>query len=250
MYIDLVRIGKNYCVGKHKSRNAISNLSLSISENEIVTVLGQSGCGKSTLLKIIAGIEKPDAGQAYFRGQPITGIAMERGYIYQDYSLFPWLTVRQNIGFGLRNKNIPKHQKKVLIEEYLEKFGLKGAEQLYPRQLSGGMKQRTAIARSFCLKPDLLLLDEPFSALDMMNRHKLQDELLEILKGEKITYVMVTHDIEEAIYLSDRIIVMTPSPGAIQAIIPVSMPRPRTRTSSEFLTMREEIADMFYSKSI
>ncbi|RRJ67319.1 ABC transporter ATP-binding protein [Paenibacillus oralis] len=244
--MELNGIRKSYRTRRNELLNVLSDISLAVQENEIVSLIGQSGCGKSTLLKIIAGIEQPDSGLVRFQGRPVTGLSTNRGYIYQDYALFPWLTVRQNISFGLRNQRIAKGYKRLLVEGYVDKFGLNSAKNLYPHQLSGGMKQRTAIARALCMKPGLLLLDEPFSALDMMNRYKLQDELLAVWGTEKMTYILVTHDIEEAIYLSDRIVVMTPSPSQIKEVVSIPIARPRVRTSLEFVKIRERISDLLF----
>lgn len=164
--------------------------------------------------------------------------------VFQDYALFPWLTVRKNILFGLDLAKVEEHKKMTILDEYLELFELNEAADLYPNQLSGGMKQRVAIARALCLKPKLLLLDEPFAALDPFLRQKLQDELLRIWNVEKITFVLVTHDIEEAIYLADRIVVLAPKPGRTHEVIPVNLPRIRSRTDSNFIAIRNKIIDL------
>lgn len=246
MYMELNGVRKSYRTRRSELLNVLSDISLTVQENEIISLIGQSGCGKSTLLKIIAGIEQPDTGLVQYQERPVTGLSTNRGYIYQDYALFPWLTVRQNISFGLRNQRIAKRDKRLMVEGYIDKFGLISVKNLYPHQLSGGMKQRTAIARALCMKPSLLLLDEPFSALDMMNRYKLQDELLAVWGTEKMTYILVTHDIEEAIYLSDRIVVMTPSPSQIKEVVSIPIPRPRVRTSIEFVKIRERISGLLF----
>ncbi|MGG3664867.1 ABC transporter ATP-binding protein [Bacillus gobiensis] len=243
MLVTLENVTKAYHAGG-QNVEVLSNLSMSIQEKEFVCIVGPSGSGKSTILKMIAGIEETTSGNICFEGQKIAGPSLEKGFVFQDYALFPWLTVRKNILFGLEMANANSVLKKKRLEEYLDLLDLEKAVDLYPSQLSGGMKQRVAIARALCLKPKLLLMDEPFAALDPFLRQKLQLELLRIWNAENITFVLVTHDIEEAIYLADRIIVLTPSPGKINEIISVSLPRPRLRTSQEFIQVRNKILDL------
>jgi nitrate ABC transporter ATP-binding subunit len=248
MSVEIHNVTKSFKVGTEEVI-ALDRISLSIKEKEFLCLLGPSGCGKSTLLKLIAGIDQPDDGEILFDGQRVREPSKERGVVFQDYALFPWLTVRKNILFGLELAKVDPHKKKSILDEYLQLFELHEAADLYPNQLSGGMKQRVAIARALCLKPELLLLDEPFAALDPFLRQKLQDELLRIWNVEKITFILVTHDIEEAIYLADRIVVLTPKPGKINEVIPVHLPRPRSRTDSHFIEIRNRIIRLLNPQS-
>ncbi|MFP3126716.1 ABC transporter ATP-binding protein [Ectobacillus funiculus] len=243
MLVTLEKVTKAYNVGQ-KNVEALSSISISIHEKEFVCIVGPSGSGKSTLLKMIAGIDNATSGNVNFEGQKVVGPSLKKGFIFQDYALFPWLTVRKNILFGLEMANASTVIKKKRLEEYLHLLDLEKAVNLYPNQLSGGMRQRVAIARALCLKPKLLLMDEPFAALDLFLRQKLQEELLRIWQAENITFILVTHDIEEAIYLADRIIVLTPGPGRVNEIISISLPRPRLRTGEEFMQIRNKIIDL------
>ena len=211
---------------------ALKDVNLEIKPGEFISIIGPSGCGKTTLLRLIAGLDKPQTGQLFIDGAKITGADPSRGYVFQQGSLFPWLSVRNNIAYGLRARNVYK-SKKENIENYIELVGLKGFEKSYPHQISGGMAQRVAIARALINEPKALLLDEPMGALDSFTRADLQDKLL------------VTHDIDEAIYLSDRIVIMTPRPGKISKIIDVNLSRPRQRGSASFLDMRRQILEFF-----
>ncbi|NMO98219.1 ABC transporter ATP-binding protein [Paenibacillus lemnae] len=244
MYIDIQQACKTFQSGSDDTIEALKDITLSVSQGEFISLIGPSGCGKSTLLKMIAGIERPDQGTVCFEGKEVSDLSPERGYIFQDYALFPWLTVRQNIQFGLRHKGKSRKEQKLIAEEYIEKFKLTGADHLFPYQLSGGMKQRTAIARALCLKPGLLLMDEPFAALDTILRYKLQEELLRIWGLEQVTVLMVTHDIEESIYLSDRIIVMSSRPGFVKKELSIPLERPRMRTEPEFMRLREQLTQL------
>ncbi|WP_342046313.1 ABC transporter ATP-binding protein [Bacillus sp. OTU530] len=243
MLVTLEKVTKAYNVGQ-KNVEALSNISMSIHEKEFVCIVGPSGSGKSTLLKMIAGIDNATSGNVKFEGQKVVGPSLEKGFVFQDYALFPWLTVRKNILFGLEMANASTVIKKKRLEEYLHLLDLEKAANLYPNQLSGGMRQRVAIARALCLKPKLLLMDEPFAALDLFLRQKLQEELLRIWQAENITFILVTHDIEEAIYLADRVIVLTPGPGRVNEIIPISLPRLRLRTGEDFMQIRNKIIDL------
>ncbi|MDC7302123.1 ABC transporter ATP-binding protein [Agathobacter ruminis] len=223
---------------------ALKDVNLEIKPGEFISIIGPSGCGKTTLLRLIAGLDKPQTGQLFIDGAEITGADPSRGYVFQQGSLFPWLSVRNNIAYGLRARNVYK-SKKENIENYIELVGLKGFEKSYPHQISGGMAQRVAIARALINEPKALLLDEPMGALDSFTRADLQDKLLELWKKDGTTMVLVTHDIDEAIYLSDRIVIMTPRPGKISKIIDVNLSRPRQRGSASFLDMRRQILEFF-----
>lgn len=243
MQVDISGLTKHYETGTGSAVPVLSDISMSIGEAEFVCLLGPSGCGKSTLLKLIAGLEQPTRGTISFPGESGGGggISRDCGFIFQNYALFPWLTVKENIRFGLQMRKVPRKRQLEIVEEYLTAYGLTGAAELYPSQLSGGMSQRVAIARALCLKPKLLLMDEPFGALDAILRLKLQEEVVRIWEKEKITFMLVTHDVEEAIYLADRIIVMTPGPGRISQSVRVEIPRPRIRTNSDFAELRSRM---------
>lgn len=223
---------------------ALRDVSLNIRKGEFISIIGPSGCGKTTLLRLIAGLDKPQAGGLTIDGDPIKDVSPERGYVFQQGSLFPWLTVENNISYGLKARKVFKSNKDK-ISKYISMVGLDGFEKSYPHQISGGMAQRVAIARALINEPKALLLDEPMGALDSFTRSDLQDKLLELWKENGTTMILVTHDIDEAIYLSDRIVIMTPRPGKISKIIDVDLPRPRHRGGTEFLALRKSILEFF-----
>ena len=223
---------------------ALEDVSLKIKRGEFISIIGASGCGKTTLLRSIAGLDKPESGSIVMDDHPITKPDPERGYVFQQGGLFNWLTVEQNISYGLKTRRVYK-QKKDDVAKYIELVGLKGFEDSYPYQISGGMAQRVAIARTLINEPEMLLLDEPMGALDSFTRADIQDKLLELHRLNGITMVLVTHDIDEAIYLSDRIVIMTPRPGKISNIIEVKIPHPRQRGGVEFLAMRRKLLEEF-----
>lgn len=222
---------------------ALDDVSLDIAEGEFVTIVGASGCGKSTLLRLGAGLDRPTSGFVGHAGRPVTEPSLERGIVFQEPRLFPWLTVARNIALGLENSGLSKAEKRRLVESHLELVGLSGFANAYPHQLSGGMAQRTGIARGLVNRPNALFLDEPFGALDAITKTRLQDELQDIWAKERITMVLVTHDVEEAVYLGDRVVVMSPRPGRIRDIIPVELPRPRARTSQRLLDVRNRVLE-------
>ncbi len=218
---------------------ALDGINLQISDGEFITLLGASGCGKSTLLRIIAGLEVPTEGNALFNGKRINGTSPKRGLVFQEHTLFAWLTVRQNIEFAL--KATKKLSGKKVVDNWLEVAGLAEFANNFPHQLSGGMRQRAALVRALAVLPEVLLLDEPLGALDSFTRMNLQDELIRLWKERGNTMVMVTHDIDEAIYLSQRIVVMSPRPGRIAQILEVPMSYPRNRASGDFTALRTQI---------
>jgi len=232
---------------------ALQPTDLSIAKNDFITILGPSGCGKSTLLRIVAGLDKPTSGEVLLDGRKIDGPGPDRGVVFQSYTLFPWLTVADNIAFGLKEKGMPEGQRKDIVASYIEKVGLKGFENHFPKQLSGGMQQRTAIARALANDPEILLLDEPFGALDNQTRALMQELLLGIWERERKTVLFVTHDIEEAIFLASRVIVMSARPGRIKADLPVDLPHPRhytMKTSVAFSDLKARLTEEIRAEAV
>ncbi|HZY84899.1 MAG TPA: ABC transporter ATP-binding protein [Gemmataceae bacterium] len=224
---------------------ALGGVSLAVEASEMVSLIGPSGCGKSTLLRLIAGLDAPTAGELRVGGEPITGPSAERGLMFQDPNLFPWLSVRRNIQAGLVARGVLRRRRHE-VEEFMRLMGLEGFADVYPHQLSGGMAQRAALARALVNHPRVLLLDEPLGALDQFTRMRMQDEVLRVWQARGTTMVLVTHDIDEAIYMSDRIALMTARPGRVERIIEVSLARPRQRNSPEFLKLRAAILEMLH----
>ncbi len=220
---------------------ALQDVFFEVKKNEFFGVVGHSGCGKTTLLNLLAGFETPTAGRILIDGREVLRPNWEKGVVFQEHALFPWYTVRQNISFGLEMKGVSQEERKRLIDYYIDLVGLKGFEEKYPRELSGGMKQRAGIARSLATDPAILLMDEPFASLDYQNRILMQDELLRIWGRETKTVVFVTHNIEEAVKLSDRVLVMTRHPGRVREIVPVDLPRPRDEAQPEFIRLKVRI---------
>ncbi|MCW3475484.1 ABC transporter ATP-binding protein [Limobrevibacterium gyesilva] len=228
--IRLDRVSKTYTrAGGGEPVRALSEISADIADGAFVTIVGPSGCGKSTLLYIVGGFVPASGGAVLVEGKPIAGPGPDRGPVFQEFALFPWKTVRQNIRFGLAEQNVPRAEADRRVDELLDLVHLRQYAALYPKELSGGMKQRVAIARTLAYRPRTLLMDEPFGALDAHTRAKLQDELLQIWERERKTVLFITHGVDEAVYLSDRILVMSAAPGAIKADIAVDLPRPRRR---------------------
>ncbi|MFT4192855.1 MAG: ABC transporter ATP-binding protein [Comamonas sp.] len=224
------------------SITVLRDFDLDIREGEFISILGPSGCGKSTFLSILAGLTERSGGSIAINGQPLTGINPNQGVVFQGYALFPWRTVLENIAVGLEIRGVPKAERLRTAREYLELVGLDGFANRYPHEISGGMKQRVAIARSLAYQPDVLLMDEPFAALDAQTREILQGELLRIWERHRKTIVFITHSLDEAIYLSDRVAVMTRRPGTIKEIIDIDLPRPRDaelRNTPEFVALRQ-----------
>ncbi|KAK45562.1 sulfonate ABC transporter ATP-binding protein [Caballeronia jiangsuensis] len=227
----------------------LDRVDLSIASGDFVSIVGASGCGKSTLLRLIAGLDGSHEGEIAFDGKRIVTTDLSRGIVFQDHRLFPWLDVEQNVAVALRNAPLSKAAKARAVAEHIELVGLTGYERHYPHQLSGGMAQRVAIARGLVNRPRLLLLDEPFGALDALTRSRLQLELQRIWERERITMVLVTHDVEEAVLLSDRIVVMQARPGRIGEVIDVSLPRPRKVGHREVARLRDDIVDTFFTEA-
>jgi len=225
---------------------ALEPTSLAVADNDFVTILGPSGCGKSTLLRLVAGLDTPTTGGILLDGKAITGPGADRGMVFQSYTLFPWLTVKENISFGLRERGVAPRERAAIASEWLDKVGLAGFAHHYPKQLSGGMQQRTAIARALANGPKILLLDEPFGALDNQTRGLMQELLLGIWERERKTVIFVTHDIEEAVFLASRVVVMTARPGRIKADVAVDLPHPRhytLKTSPEFSALKARLTE-------
>jgi len=223
--------------------HALENINLEVRKGEFVCLLGASGCGKSTLLRIVGGFENPSEGSAKIYGTPIESPGPDRGVVFQDYALFPWLTVAENISFGPKHRGLAKSEIKETSQKYMQMVGLTQFANKYPNTLSGGMKQRVAIARVLANDAEILLMDEPFAALDALTRAKLQEELLEIWERTNLTVIFVTHSVEEAVILSDRIVVMGAGPGHIESEISLNLPRPRDPSSIEFNDLRRDVSN-------
>jgi ABC-type nitrate/sulfonate/bicarbonate transport system ATPase subunit len=226
--------------------DALLPTTLAVADNDFITILGPSGCGKSTLLRIVAGLDVPTTGQVHLDGRAVAGPGADRGMVFQSYTLFPWLTVVDNIRFGLREKAMPERRAAEIAAHYVDKVGLGGFEHHYPKMLSGGMQQRTAIARALANEPRILLLDEPFGALDNQTRSLMQELLLSIWESERKTVLFVTHDIEEAIFMANRVVVMTARPGRIKAEVAVPLAHPRhytVKTSPAFSVLKAELTE-------
>lgn len=231
---------------------ALKDINLEVKESEFVVMAGPSGCGKSTLINIIGGLEEATEGEVLIEGKPVTAPGADRGMVFQGYSLFPWLTVQKNVEFGLKMKKVAKSERERIAKEYIQLVGLSGFENALPKQLSGGMKQRVAIARTLANSPEILLMDEPFGALDAQTRMVMQELLARISRETKNTILFITHDIDEAILLADRIYVMSRRPGTIREILEVQMSGERSHemlVTPEFLQMKRKIMDMLWQES-
>ena len=232
---------------------ALTPVDLNVAENDFITLLGPSGCGKSTLLRIIAGLDRPSSGRVMLDGRAVEGPGPDRGMVFQSYTLFPWLTVAENIAYGLRERGVPLREREAVAAAWIGRVGLTGFERYYPKQLSGGMQQRTAIARALANDPGVLLLDEPFGALDNQTRGLMQELLLGIWERERKTVVFVTHDIEEAVFLASRVLVMSARPGRIKAEVPVDLPHPRdyrVKTSPEFNALKARLTEEIRAEAV
>ncbi len=225
---------------------ALEPTTLTVEDNDFITILGPSGCGKSTLLRIVAGLDQPTTGSVLLDGEAVRDPGPDRGMVFQSYTLFPWLTVRENICFGLREKNVPEKQQAEIAAHFIEQVGLKGFENHFPKQLSGGMQQRTALARALANDPKIMLLDEPFGALDNQTRALMQELLLGIWEQHKKTVLFVTHDIDEAIFMANRVLVMTARPGKVKCDIGIDLPHPRhytMKTTPEFAAYKARLTE-------
>ncbi|MGC3985324.1 MAG: ABC transporter ATP-binding protein [Pseudorhodoferax sp.] len=228
----------------------LENIDLHVPAGRFVSIVGASGCGKSTLLRLVLGLEDEYEGRIELDGRPIAGTGPERGIVFQDHRLFPWLDVEQNIAVGLRNAPLSPAEKRERVAEHVALVGLQGFEHSFPHQISGGMAQRVAIARGLVNRPRVLLLDEPFGALDALTRSRLQNELQRIWQAERITMLLVTHDVEEAVFLGDQVVVMQPHPGRIRRIVDVDLPHPRHRSDPRFIALRDDVLSDFLEPGV
>ena len=227
---------------------ALEKINIEVKPNEFLCIIGPSGCGKTTLLRMIAGLDYPSSGEIILDGEKVSGPSPDRGMVFQEFSLFPWRTVLKNVEFGLEIRGMKDKERREIAEQYLELVGLRDFENSYPYELSGGMKQRVAIARALATEPSILLMDEPFGSVDAQTRNVLQEELLEIWKRTKKTILFVTHSVDEAVYLADRVAVMSSRPGCLVKCVEIDIPRPRKRTSMEANEIRERLLMLLGSK--
>lgn len=242
-YLQIRDLNKSFIINQNIVP-VLKDIDISIRQGEFVSIIGSSGCGKSTLLRIIAGLETDYNGVVTLNNEKITKPGLDRGMVFQEHRLFPWLTVRENVAYAL--KNISEEEKQHIINEHIELVGLKGFEKAYPSQLSGGMAQRASIARALVNRPGILLLDEPFGSLDAFTKIQLQNEIKRIREKERVTMILVTHDIDEAIFLGDRVVVMTSRPGTIKKILPVEFSASCDRSSLEFTKIRTAVYREFF----
>lgn len=242
--VSIQQLSKIY-PSQQQDLTVLENINLDIQRGEFISIVGSSGCGKSTLLRLLVGLERQFEGKILIEGEPILGTSLERGIVFQDHRLFPWLTVYENIRVALHKSQLSRQEENQLIDEHLELVKLSKFKDAYPSQLSGGMNQRVAIARSLVNRPKILLLDEPFGALDALTRQNLQDELQRIWQTEKITMIIVTHDVDEAVFLGDRVVVMQPHPGRIKRIVNVPVAHPRKREDVRLINIKNDILTDF-----
>jgi NitT/TauT family transport system ATP-binding protein len=243
--IDLDEVTKSY-PSRHGTISIINGVSFSIADNDFLAIVGPSGCGKSTMLRLIQGLDRPTSGRITFRGRPMEGVSTEMALVFQSFALFPWLTVSENVAFGLRARGASPERIASQVERYVSVTGLVGFEEAYPRELSGGMRQRVGLARALAVEPAVLLMDEPFSSLDPLTAEGLRDEVLQLWQDPQLppeAVVLVTHNIEEALMMADRMIVLSRRPSRVLAGVPVNLPRPRDRKSAAFY----ELTDYVYS---
>jgi len=246
-------VSRTFVSPKGQTTQALLPVDFDVAENDFVTILGPSGCGKSTMLRIVAGLDHPTSGRVLLGGRPVEGPGADRGMVFQSYTLFPWLSIEQNIRFGLRERGMPEAQQKERAAYFIAKVGLRGFEQHFPKQLSGGMQQRTAIARALANDPKILLMDEPFGALDNQTRVLMQELLLGIWEAERKTVMFVTHDIDEAIFMANRVAVFSARPGRIKTELAVDLPHPRhytVKTSAAFMDLKARLTEEIRAESI
>lgn len=242
--VSIQHVAREFMIDK-KRLEVLRDINLQVDAGDIVSIIGASGCGKSTLLRLISGLDKPDKGKVLIGGKEVEKPSVDVGVLFQESRLLPWENTEKNVAFGLPEK-FPKDQKKTLVKKYIDLVGLTGFERALPGQLSGGMQKRVAIARTLINNPHILLLDEPFGALDAFTKMNLQEEVLKIWKKERMTTILVTHDIDEAIYMGNKVVVMSPKPGVIRRVINVELPEPRSRMSVEFEEMRMKVYKEFF----
>ena len=249
VWVKAEHAGKTFCSSKSDKKRgkgdtvALEDINLEIYDGEFICLLGPSGCGKTTLLRMISGLDVPTEGSIMIDGKIVDGPSPKMTMVFQEYSLFPWRTIEENVGFGLEMMGTDKAQRKIEVQKRLDLVGLAGFADRYPYELSGGMRQRAAVARALASDPAVMLMDEPFGALDAQTRNKMQHQLLDIWKSTKKTILFVTHSVDEAVFLSDRVVVLSPRPGKIYKIHNINLPRPRDRTSTEFAQLRKNILD-------
>jgi NitT/TauT family transport system ATP-binding protein len=249
--VELVDISKTYFnVSNKEEIKALNGISVTVEDGEFISIIGPSGCGKTTLLRIISGLEQPSTGKIFLRGKEIEKPYGQVGLIFQEYALFPWRTVIDNIDFGLEIKKFPRKKRKEMARFYLHKFNLDGFENEYPKELSGGMKQRVAIARTLINDPELLLMDEPFGSLDSQTRNSMQEFLLNVWQETKKTILFVSHNIDETVFLSQKVLGLSARPGSIKLVLEIDLPYPRERTSQEFNLYRKKILDYLEQERI
>jgi NitT/TauT family transport system ATP-binding protein len=251
--LTLERLTMRYRTRRGEVITALEDVSFEVEDQEFAVLVGTSGCGKSTILRLVAGLVPPSSGRVLLDGRPVTDPGADRGMVFQSYTLFPWLTVKRNVEFGPRLRGLPAGERETLARRYIGQVGLRGFEHVYPRELSGGMMQRVAIARALANDPAVLLMDEPFGALDAQTRTLMGELLLRVWGEAAKTVLFVTHDIEEALFLADRVLVMTARPGRIREEIPVPLPRPRTvdqLTSEAFVTLKRRVMQLIREEAL
>ena len=247
MTLEIKNLCKTYVDSEEQQIvQALINVNLNVMNGEFLSIIGPSGCGKTTLLRIIAGLEQHTTGEVLINGEQLTEPWSRVGFVFQEYALFPWRTVSENIEFGLEIKNVPKQDRRQRALEYIHKFGIDGFEDKYPKELSGGMKQRVAIARTLINNPSMILMDEPFGSLDSQTRNTMQEFLLSIWQNSNRTILFVTHNIDEAVFLSNRVIGLSKRPGRIKFSLEIAIPMPRDRTGSDFNQYRKEILNFLH----
>lgn len=252
-HVSIAGVSRVFDTGRGQRTQALLPVDFEVRDNDFVTILGPSGCGKSTLLRIVAGLDQASTGRVLLDGAPVDGPGADRGMVFQSYTLFPWLTIEQNIRFGLRERGMPEAQQKERAAYFIAKVGLRGFEQHYPKQLSGGMQQRTAIARALANDPKILLMDEPFGALDNQTRVLMQELLLGIWEAERKTVLFVTHDIDEAIFMANRVAVFSARPGRIKTELAVNLPHPRhytVKTTPAFMELKARLTEEIRAESM